>query len=62
MTKFLPRWTEVMPVKDCTAVAATKFLFENVVTMFGFPNILIRDQGTYCVNPLIGELIDEFQI
>ena len=48
-----------MPVKECTAV---KFLFENVVTRFGCPNILIINQGTHFVNQLIEELIEEFQI
>ena len=33
-----------------------KFIFENVVTRFGFPKILINDQGTHFVNKLIVEL------
>ena len=61
-TDYLTRWVEVAPVKYCTVATATHFLFENVITRFGFPKILISDQGTHFVNKLIVELTAEFQI
>ena len=61
-TDYLTRREEALPVKDCTAATTVKLLFENVVTRFGCPKILINDQGIHFVNQLIEELTDEFQI
>lgn len=61
-TKHLTRWTEAQPVKDCTWVMAAKFLLEFVLTRFGCPKVLMRDQGTHFLNETISALTKEFQV
>ena len=43
-------------------MTATMFLFDHVVTRFGYPRALIRDKGTHFVNIVIEKMIEEFQI
>ena len=43
VTKYLTMWEETVVVKDCSAEIATHLFFENIVTRFGCPKILISD-------------------
>jgi transposase InsO family protein len=38
------------------------FLFEQVITRFGFPRILMSDQGTHFINSTIQAMTEEFEI
>ena len=49
-TDYLTRWVEATPVVDCTTVMAARFIFENFMTRFGCPRILMSDQGIHFVN------------
>jgi len=49
-------------VKDCMAIMATNFLFENVLTQFGCSKILMSDHGTHFLNETISTLTEEFQV
>jgi hypothetical protein len=62
MIEYLSRWVEATPVKDCITETPTHFLFEKVVTRFGFPRVLMSDQGTHFINSRIQAMNEEFEI
>ena len=62
LLRLSTRWAEVEPVKDYTAATAVNFLFEYVLTRFGFPKILMSDRGTHLLNETISAMLEEFQV
>ena len=43
MKDYSTKWVEGAPIKDCTFATTKKILFENVVTRFVFPKIMLCD-------------------
>jgi hypothetical protein len=62
VTEHLTKWAEASPIMDYTVNIVVRFLFENVVTRFGYPHILLNDQGTHFLNRTNTTLTKEFQI
>ena len=42
-TYYLTRWAEVKSVKDYSTATVAQFIFENILTRFGCPRILMSD-------------------
>jgi hypothetical protein len=62
MTEYLTRWEKSVLVKDCNAEIAAHFLFEQVITRFGCPRILMIDQGMHFINNTIRAMLQEFEV
>jgi transposase InsO family protein len=61
-TEYLTRWVEVREVKDCSATIDVCFIFDDIITRFGCPNMLMSDQGTHFINKTIEALTKEFAV
>ena len=56
------RWAKARAVKDCSATTAALFIFDDIITRFGFPKILMSDQGTHFINNTVEALTEEFAV
>ena len=61
-TEYLTQWGEAKAVKDCSADTTAQFIFENIITRFGCPRILMSNQGTHFFNTIIAALVEEFKV
>eukprot|EP00253_Pinus_taeda_P029983 PITA_29983 len=62
VTEYLTRWVEAQLVEDCISTTISKFLFEYVLTWFGFPKVLMSDRGMHFLNERISAMLEEFQV
>ena len=61
-TEYLTKWAEAKAVKSATAVHAATFMYENIISRFGCPKILVSDRGKYLLNDLFEEMTTKFHI
>jgi transposase InsO family protein len=62
VTEYLTRWSKSRAVKDCSATTVAQFIFDDIITKFGCPKILMSDQGTQFINYIVEALTEEFTI
>jgi hypothetical protein len=60
--KYLTRWAEAREVKDCSETIAARFIFDDIITKFRCPKMLMSDQGTHFINKTIEALTREFEV
>ena len=60
--EYVTKWAEEEPVETCSSEVAAKFIYENIITRFGFPLTLISDQGSHFINKTIAALTKQFKI
>jgi len=60
--KYLTTWVEAAPVKYCNAETAAHFSFEQVITRFRCPRVLMSDQGMHFINSTICVMLEEFEV
>ena len=60
--EYLTRWVEARVVKDCSATTTAHFIFDDIITRFGCPKILMSDQGRHFINKTIESLTEEFAV
>jgi transposase InsO family protein len=61
-TKYLTRWAKARAVKDCSAAIVLHFIFDDIITRFGCPKVLMSDQGTHFINKTVEALPEEFAV
>ena len=62
VVEYVIRWAEAEPVDSCSSEIAAKFIYENIITIFGCPITLISDQGSHFINKTIKALTYQFKI
>jgi transposase InsO family protein len=58
----LNRWAEARAVKECSATTTVCFIFDEIITRFGCPKILMSDQVKHFINKTFESLSKEFAV
>jgi transposase InsO family protein len=58
----LNRWVESREIKEFSATTSACFIFDDIITMFGCPTILMSDQGSHFINKIVEVLTEEFVV
>ena len=53
---YATKWVEAIALWDNKSTTVAQFLYQNIMSQFGYPIKLISDQGTHFLNSIIQEL------
>ncbi|XP_072066966.1 uncharacterized protein [Arachis hypogaea] len=59
---YYTKWIEVEPLASITATQCQKFLWRQIITRFGIPEIVISDNGTQFVDKKFREFLEGLRI
>jgi transposase InsO family protein len=56
---YFTKWAKVMPTFDNTEKTTTLFIFNHIITRFGFPQAIVIDHGSQFCNFIMFELTEK---
>ena len=59
--EYVTKWEEAEHIETCSSEVAAKFIYENIITIFGYPLNLINGQGSHFINRTITTLIEQIK-
>ena len=62
VVEYVKKWIEEELVESFTKEVVARFIYENIITIFGCPLTLISDRRTHFINQTIETLLKEYKI
>ena len=62
VVEYVTKWTEAEAIESCSKEVAAKFIYVNIIAIFGCPITLIIDKGTHLINQTIETIMKEYMI
>ncbi len=59
---YFTKWLIAKALKEATAKAVSRFIYQKIICEHGYPEILQSDQGMHFVNRVIVDLTEKFRI
>src|SRR6266542_260491 len=59
---YFTKWPIAKALKEATAKAVSKFIYQKIICEHGCPEVLQSDRGTHFVNRIIEDLTEKFRI
>ncbi|GFZ04506.1 hypothetical protein Acr_17g0000780 [Actinidia rufa] len=56
------KWVEAIPLKRAARATISNFIHENITCKFGFPKVILSDNGTPFVNSQVGQVLASYYV